>query len=258
MTDRPDLHLVEEAASEVAGGARVWSTREGWLAEGRRLGSRARRDRWALGDWAAEGARCHGDLTAAAAEIGLSAGALFNLASVARKIKPSRRREVLSWDHHAAVASLPAAAADRLLDRAEAEGWSREVMREEAHATSAEGQLARARARIAELEGQATSDPRDRTARARHAMARRQARVRALLGEAALLYREIFDVLKDPKAIADARALHGNTDVRRAFERIMNSGLDKCDRIMRDRIDPALNALEDATRRSDGVSGREE
>ena len=65
----------------------------------------------------------------AAREIGLSAGALFNLASVARRVQSSRRREGLSWDHHAAVASLPAAVGDRLLDGAEAGGWSRERVR---------------------------------------------------------------------------------------------------------------------------------
>ena len=82
-----------------------------------------------LGDWAARAGRHHGDLTLAAREIGLSAGALFNLASVARRVQPSRRRKGLSWDHHAAVASLPAAAGDRLLDDAEAGGRSRERVR---------------------------------------------------------------------------------------------------------------------------------
>ena len=70
--------------------------RAGWLEAGRRLAARTTRDRWTLGDWAACAGRHHGDLTLAAREIGLSAGALFNLASVARRVQPSRRREGLS------------------------------------------------------------------------------------------------------------------------------------------------------------------
>jgi hypothetical protein len=43
-----------------------------------------------------------------------------NAASVARAFETSRRREVLSFKHHAEVASLPPAEADELLDWAEA------------------------------------------------------------------------------------------------------------------------------------------
>ncbi len=119
------------AASVASGGRAAYAgmDRTGWLEAGRRLATRTTRDRWALGDWAACAGRHHGDLTLAAREIGLSAGPLFNLASMARQVHPSRRREGLSWDHHAAVASLPAAAGDRLLDDAEAGGWSRERVR---------------------------------------------------------------------------------------------------------------------------------
>ena len=146
MTDggnkKPDLHVVggpevsEDTATDIP-----WSTREEWLAHGRRLGERVERDRWALGDWACHGEQAYGDLAEAAAKIRIGYGYLGNLKSVARKVEVSRRRETLSWDHHAAIASLPADVGDQLLARAEAEHWPRERMRDEARAASRLGQL---------------------------------------------------------------------------------------------------------------------
>ena len=92
MTDRPDLHPVGSASTASSD----WATREEWLEAGRRLSERSERDRWALGDWACHGERAYGDLVKAAALIGLSYGALRNLASVARKIELSRWRYLLS------------------------------------------------------------------------------------------------------------------------------------------------------------------
>ena len=108
------------------------------------FGQRSERDRWALGDWACHGERAYGDLVKAAALIGLSYGALRNLASVARKIELSRWRYLLSWSHHAAVAAVaavPPEIGDDLLDRAAGEGWSRDTMRKEARAASCEAGL---------------------------------------------------------------------------------------------------------------------
>lgn len=44
--------------------------------------------------------------------------ALADCAMVSRKFETSRRREVLSFTHHAEVAALPSAEADALLDQA--------------------------------------------------------------------------------------------------------------------------------------------
>ncbi len=156
MTDRADLRLVKEAANEAAEAAEGGPgldlpddlLTEDWLALGRRLAARRGRDNWALGDWACHGDRRYGDLTEAAGEIGIAYKTLRNLAHVARKLQMSRRRDNLSWSHHGAVADIDPAEADRLLDRAEAEGWSRERMREEARAASREGQLAAENARL--------------------------------------------------------------------------------------------------------------
>lgn len=152
MTDGPDLRVVDAAAGEEANLPLAVDfadmDRDVWLEVGRRLGSRAERDRWALGDWAHHGDRRYGDLTEAAAEIGISYSALRSLSSVARKVELYRRRHNLSWSHHEAVAPLPPEIGDELLDRAAAEGWSREVIRSEARAA---GELGQRDATIAQL-----------------------------------------------------------------------------------------------------------
>ena len=151
MTDsgknKPDLQVVGETESAAQCGAPEgspetgWTTRDEWLNVGRRLGERMERDRWALGDWACHGERAHGDLAAAAIEIGVAYQTLRNLATVARKIDLSRRRDKLSWSHHAEIACLAPEIGDELLARAEAEGWPHSVMRDEARAASRLGQL---------------------------------------------------------------------------------------------------------------------
>jgi hypothetical protein len=58
-----------------------------------------------------------------------------NAAAVCRAFEISRRREVFSFSHHAAVAALAPAEQDGLLDQAEREGWSRQQLREAVHST---------------------------------------------------------------------------------------------------------------------------
>ena len=48
----------------------------------------------------------------------------MNASWVAGQIETSRRREVLSWGHHAEVAALPPAQQEKLLNEAEENGWS--------------------------------------------------------------------------------------------------------------------------------------
>jgi len=54
---------------------------------------------------------------------------LRNYAWVARRFELGRRRDRLSLQHHAEVASLPSADQDRWLDMAEKLGWSRNELR---------------------------------------------------------------------------------------------------------------------------------
>ena len=230
MTDRPDQRVVDEADGRAAaiglGPEAGYGDgpgldlpdglgREEWLELGRRLGARQERDRWALGDWAAHGDRRYGDLTEAGAEIGLARKTLYHLAGVARKIELSRRRDNLSWDHHAAVAALSPTIADSLLDRAAAEGWSREVIREEARAASTEARL---EARVAELERDLECARADRD-EAEHRLRRLEdaagESARALLrewGEIDLATATFFD----PTNPHGARALHGNKALKAA------------------------------------------
>jgi hypothetical protein len=55
----------------------------------------------------------------AVSETGLGYQTIANLKSVARKVDISRRRENLSFGHHAEVAALPAEQQQRLLDLAD-------------------------------------------------------------------------------------------------------------------------------------------
>ncbi len=235
MSDRADLRVVAPGADPSAS----WETREDWLEAGRRLGERSERDRWALGDWACHGERKYGDLAGAAAGIGIAAGSLRNLATVARKVELSRRRDSLSWSHHAAVAALPAEVGDDLLDRAEAGGWSRETIREEAHAAS---DLARARAEIRRL--------RARLARAGADGVRDEAeRARRRLIEAGrgadTAVRHLVRVLDEIMGSGLVEEMHGlarpglATEVEKRFNVLsdrINEALDK-------HVDPALTRL---------------
>lgn len=86
---------------------------------------------WWRGDWLNKGEAKFGETYAQAVqETGRSEQTLMNVAWVARVFPMERRREALSWSHHAEVAALDPDVADRLLDRAEAENLSKSSLRE--------------------------------------------------------------------------------------------------------------------------------
>jgi hypothetical protein len=107
---------------------------EEWSETGRNLASAHKVLNWWIGDWWAAGSHRYGERARLAAEgiFGREFGGLMNLASVSRAFPTSRRREGLSFSHHQEVAGLPPVQADRLLDRAEREGWSTRDLRAEA------------------------------------------------------------------------------------------------------------------------------
>jgi hypothetical protein len=70
--------------------------------------------------------------TKAMAATGLSYKSAANTKSVCRAFELSRRRENLSFGHHAEVASLPEVEQDRLLDLAATAGLSRDDIRKKA------------------------------------------------------------------------------------------------------------------------------
>lgn len=101
-----------------------------WQQAGRQLSGIVESSAWCLGDWLVYGQRNYADRYQLAIEAAnLDYQTLRNYAWVARRFEMSRRREGLSFQHHAEVASRPPAEQDELLDRAEKLGWSRNQLR---------------------------------------------------------------------------------------------------------------------------------
>ena len=101
-----------------------------WASVGNRIARIHNGAAWALGDWLLFGERRFGERYRSALDAtNLGYQTLRNYAWVARCFAPSRRRERLSFQHHAEVASLPAVEQDLWLHRAEAQGWSRNELR---------------------------------------------------------------------------------------------------------------------------------
>jgi hypothetical protein len=96
-----------------------------WVRAGLYLGTVERVSQWWIGDWLLYGVAKWGEKYAEAAKItGYDAGSLRNMASMASHFPLSRRRDNLTWCHHAAVASLDEAEQDHWLDRAAEEKLS--------------------------------------------------------------------------------------------------------------------------------------
>jgi hypothetical protein len=101
-----------------------------WSALGPRIAARANASRWWLGDWLVFGERHYGSRYRVAIETtGLDYQTLRNYAMVARRFEPSRRRDNLSFQHHAELCSLPDQDQDRWLDLAAQHQWSRRELR---------------------------------------------------------------------------------------------------------------------------------
>lgn len=100
-----------------------------WSEIGRRLGESANGLMWCIGDWMLMGARNYGSTyTEAEAITGFAYQTLANAAWVCSKL--SFRKEKLSFGHHAAVAALSADEQERWLERALAEGLTREQLQD--------------------------------------------------------------------------------------------------------------------------------
>ncbi len=85
---------------------------------------------WWVGDWLAYGEHEYGCRYRDAVDVtGFDYQTLRNRAWVASRFPPSRRREALSFAHHAEVTSLPESEQDAWLDRAFVHGWSRNELR---------------------------------------------------------------------------------------------------------------------------------
>jgi hypothetical protein len=103
-----------------------------WAIIGRRLGGISRCSPWWLGDWVRYGTSRWGEKYVEAARItGYDPRSLANMASIGSCFGLSRRRDNLTWSHHAAVAALEPGEQEEWLDRSTAERLSVSDLRSE-------------------------------------------------------------------------------------------------------------------------------
>lgn len=106
---------------------------EDWMRVGDYLAEVGQAFQWCVIDWLQYGEAKYGEKYKALAErTGLATGTLMNWLSAGKGFEPSRRRENLSFSHYVEVKKLEPAKADRLLQKAEAEGWTVRQTREAA------------------------------------------------------------------------------------------------------------------------------
>lgn len=115
---------------------------EDWEAMGRRLAKAEKRLPWLIGDWWRYGHQYGERAKAAAGGIfGLAFQTLVNAGVVAGRFGTNRRRLVVPFSFHQEVAALPAALADELLDRAQAERWTKRDLRQQVSQVKAANQV---------------------------------------------------------------------------------------------------------------------
>jgi hypothetical protein len=108
-----------------------------WVDFGAKLGLYSNATAWWLGDWLAFGQLKYGRrYKTAIAVTGLDYQTLRNYAVVSRRFEMSRRRDNLTFQHHAEVCALSDEEQDYWLDRAAAEQWSRNHLRRQLRRTS--------------------------------------------------------------------------------------------------------------------------
>jgi hypothetical protein len=96
-----------------------------WVRAGKRLGAMTRCSQWWLGDWVRYGTGRWGEKYKEAARIsGYDIKTLRNIAYVAEQIEVSRRRDDLTWSHHAEVCGLEPEEQDKWLEVAAAQRMS--------------------------------------------------------------------------------------------------------------------------------------
>lgn len=103
---------------------------EDWERAGKRLSSIVDSSSWCLGDWLVYGKQHYSDrYKKAIKSAGLQYQTLRNYAWVSGRFEMNRRRPLLTFQHHAEVASLPLPDQDSWLDRAQREMWTTKQLR---------------------------------------------------------------------------------------------------------------------------------
>jgi hypothetical protein len=109
-----------------------------WSEIGRSLGRMGNAALWWIGDWMSVGEKAYGSTYDEAEAItGYATQTLKNITQVCRNVPPAVRTGALSFAHHAEVASLDRGAQEAWLMRAQAEGLTREQLREQVRGTRA-------------------------------------------------------------------------------------------------------------------------
>jgi hypothetical protein len=109
---------------------------EKWVWIGKQLSDLTSSSAWRLGDWLAYGESAYkGRYRDAVEQTSLDYQTLRNYAWVAKRFTLSRRRDALSFGHHAEVAVLSEPEQDFWLRKAEQERWSRNRLRREVRAS---------------------------------------------------------------------------------------------------------------------------
>ena len=101
-----------------------------WERTGHKLAGIMSSSSWWLGDWLIYGRAKYTDRYERAVQAaGLQYQTLRNYAWVAGRFPPARRRDAVSFQHHAEVASLPVEEQERWLQRTQEDGWSLRQLR---------------------------------------------------------------------------------------------------------------------------------
>ena len=237
-----------------------------WLEEARALAARERQmDRardslaWEMGDHVVNHPTGYGDMTRLAAEINVPLGTLKNRVSVARRIDPSRRRDDLSWSHHAEVAGLEPEQGDAVLAEAALYSWSverlRGVMAERSRAERAEREAARLKAEVDALKAERAGPD-----AARRVVDGVRADIEAGLDMVAEGYRRILAATQSEDLAIAVASLHGNArrHLAPSLEALIGRATDQRFGKLIDDIELALRALAaDANRHDAGTVGAE-
>ena len=120
LRERTSSSSVERVrVTPVAWRGHVELTLEEWRGYGATIGVVCKSTNWWVGDWLRFGQRRYGDRYPEASELtGYDEKTLRNFAYVAGRFEMSRRRDNLSWSHHAELAALEPDDQDYWLERA--------------------------------------------------------------------------------------------------------------------------------------------
>ena len=224
MTDPVDLRVVAEGRKHP--GLDLPETIG--PAEWREIGSGLARERrasdieWRIGDWAARADGTFATLDEAAGLVGESLGNLKKYVATAKAYPKVRRRTGVLFSLHLEAVAVAEAERERLLDRAEAERWTRAEMREAVRESSQAGENARLRRENAQLKRtlrQLRADARDTADQARARCAAERRVIRDSL-------RRLRVVSGELAADGALDGLHGNArrglarDLRRLADRL--------------------------------------